>query len=327
MASYLDVTYTNGVIAAKEKYLLKDKISRFCELSAEEAFRALLESGFGGGAETTVSVYDYEKLILREEEKLDAFIREFAPSEAEQAYLLSSRDFHNAKALVKAAHLQTDAERMLASEGLLSVAELRSCVETGNYAPIREKNAELAEACEQATECLREEPSGSKVGEIFEKALYTYLFKLAKRKPVLKKLLQAKIDRTNILTAFRAADLTEATEKYLPFGKLTEKELSKLFNEDMVRVEKEFSKTPYGEFVKLCLRAKEQGLPMTQAEKLRDGYDVAFFAERKYELQKTEPFLYYVYRRKTEHANVRIVFVCLLAGQSEQEIKQRLRAW
>ena len=164
-------------------------------------------------------------------------------------------------------------------------------METGDYASLREKNAELADACEQATALLLEEPSGSKVGEIFEKALYAHLFHLAKRKPVLKKLLQAKIDQTNILTAFRAVDEAEAKEKYLPFGKLTEKELSKLFDEDVLRAEKAFAKTPYGEFVKLCLRAKEQGLPMTQAEKIRDGYDVAFFSERKYDLQKTEPFL------------------------------------
>ena len=55
-----NVIYTNGVIAAKDKFLLKDKILRFCELNAEEAFRMLLESGFGGGAETAGNVYEYE---------------------------------------------------------------------------------------------------------------------------------------------------------------------------------------------------------------------------------------------------------------------------
>ena len=326
MASFLDITYTNGVIAAREKYLLKDKISRFCELSAEEAFRALLESGFGGGAETAFSVYDYEKLILREEEKLEAFIREYAPSETERAYLLSPKDFHNAKALVKAKYLNVDAGQMLTGDGLIPVAELTSYIDANDYTELTKKNAYLADACKSAMESLQETPSGAKVGEIFEKALYSYLFAVSKRKAVLKKLLQAKIDMTNILTAFRSVNEQTAKDKYLPFGTLKDTELARLFD-DGARAEKAFSKTPYAEFVKLCLRAKEQGLPMSQAEKLRDGYDVAFFAERKYDLQKTEPFLYYVYRRKTEQANVRIVFVCLLAGQSEQEIKGRLRAW
>ena len=64
---------------------------------------------------------------------------------------------------------------------------------------------------------------------------------------------------------------------------------------------------------------------MTQAEKIRDGYDLAQFEKRKYELEKSEPFLYYIYRRKIENENIRIVFVCLLAGLSENEIKRRLR--
>ena len=48
-------------------------------------------------------------------------------------------------------------------------------------------------------------------------------------------------------------------------------------------------------------------------------------SKKKYELDKDEPFVYYVYRRRIENANVRIVFACLLAGLNEQAIKARLR--
>ena len=96
-----DLNYTNGVIAVREKYLLKDKILKLCETSAEDALRSLLESGFGKGVEIS-SVYDYEKLVAADEKSIDEFIREYAPSRAETEYLLSPRDFHNAKALVKA---------------------------------------------------------------------------------------------------------------------------------------------------------------------------------------------------------------------------------
>ena len=83
-----DVIYTNGVIAAREKYLLKEKLLRLCEGKAEDAFRILLESGYGSGAEAE-GAYDYEALIGAEERSLDDFIREYAPSEAEAAYLLA----------------------------------------------------------------------------------------------------------------------------------------------------------------------------------------------------------------------------------------------
>lgn len=324
--AYLDVIYTNGVIAAREKNLLKERLHRLCELTAEEAFRTLLESGFGGGAETAASVYEYENLIAAEEARLDEFIREFAPSAAEKAYLLSSRDFHNAKALLKSAYLQTDVSRLLAPEGLLAIDELKACVEAQDFAPIKEKNERLAKACEEALAVLESEPSGSKVGEIFEKALYGYLFSVAKGKSALKKPLEAKADMTNILTALRCGDKELAREKYLPAGKLKAAELDKLFDEDSERAVKAFARTPYAAFVAACFASKQKGVPMTEAEKILGGYDAAYFAERKYELEKNEPFLYYVYRRRLECVNVRIVFVCLLAGLGEHEIKKRLRA-
>ena len=102
-----DLLYTNGVIAAREKYLLKDKILKLCEGSAEEAFRTLAESGFGKGAEVS-SVYDFERLVTADEEAIDAFIREYAPSQGELNYLLSERDFHNAKAIIKAYYLSLE---------------------------------------------------------------------------------------------------------------------------------------------------------------------------------------------------------------------------
>ena len=326
MKKRIDVTYTSGVIAAREKYLLKERIFRLCELSAEEAFRLLLESGFGGGAETATGVYDYEKLIAVEEEKLDSFIREYAPSDAEAAYFLSPRDFHNAKALVKAAHLHEPADRMLGGEGLIPIETLTACVRSGDFSALETLCPTLKAACEEATALLAEEASGAKVGEIFERALYAHLKNVVKRKGVLKKLLAAQADMTNILTALRVNDKENAKGGYLPAGTLKEADLDVLF-EDGAKATEAFAKTPYAEFVRVCLTAKERGLPMTQAEKLRDGYDTAYFSAKKYALEKTEPFLYYVYRRRVESANVRIVFVCLLAGLDEQDVKRRLRAF
>ena len=293
-------------------------------MSAEEAFRALLESGFGGGAETATGMYDYEKLIAAEEEKIDAFIQEYAPSKAEKAYLLAARDFHNAKAILKARYLQTGTDRMLAPEGLLSISVISTAFEEGNFSLLEKENPYLAGACTSSMQILEEDPSGAKIGEVFERALYEYLFSVAKGKAVLKALLLAKADMTNILTAVRSADAESAATRYLPIGTIKPERMNALFEGE--EGYKAFAKTPYERFAKLCLQSKEKGLPATEAERIRDGYDAEYFAERKYELEKTEPFLYYVYRRRLECANVRIVFACLLAGVSEAEIKKRLRA-
>lgn len=322
----LDITYTNGVIAAKEKNLLGDFLLRLCETDAADAFRALCERGYGGGAETTADVYEYEKLIEKEESRIDAFVCEYAPSDAEKIFFLSRKDFHNAKALLKAAYLKTDVEKMLAGEGLVSLSLLKTCVESGDFSALERENPRLKLACEAGRESLQKERvSGAEIGEIFEKAHAEYLWEKCRKNKTLKKLLKEKADMTNLLTAFRCQDKEDAENKYLPMGNLSEQTLGQVFSTDTEQVRRTFSDTAMAEFVGLCLDDREKGLPPVQAEKMRDGYETDYFHARRYELQKNQPFLYYVSRCKTENANVRIVFACKLAGFGETQIKARLR--
>ena len=319
-----DLLYTGGVIAAVEKYLLKDKISKLCEVSAEEALRTLTESGFGKGVEVA-SVYDYEKLVAADEADIDAFIHEYAPSRAEAEYLLSPRDFHNAKALLKAYYLKLDVEKMLAPEGLISVNEIYDCIKQGDYGSLGDVGKALEEAAALFGEEGNAEASGAEIGAIFEKAQYAHFAHIFKKNQRLKILLAAKADMTNILSALRSPDAEVAAKYYVEGGKLSEKQLSALFDEDLDKAENCLNSTPYAEFVKKCFADKKAGLPLTSAERLAESYEGEYFSAKKYELQKNQPFLYYVFRRRTENANVRILMACLLAGMNENEIKRRLR--
>lgn len=319
----MDLSYTEGVIAVREKYLLKDRLLRLCEMTTEDAFRSLLEYGFGGGAETASSVYDYEKLIEREERLLDEFIFEYAPSAKEAIYLLSPRDFHNAKALMKAKLLGESGEKMLASEGLIPVSELSKCISSGEYAGLS-TNPMLKDACEEAERAISSETpiSGSQLGLIFERAMYAHLLKGCKRSPLFKRSIIARLDMTNLLTAFRAPNEEGVAAAFIEGGKLTLQQV--LFATGERAQEGEAAKL-YPDFLRLCVTAREQRAPLTLAERYRDAFDVERLNENRYELKKNEPFLYYVLCRKAENANVRIIFALQLLGATEQEMKKRLR--
>ena len=156
-----DVIYTNGVIAYREKFLLKDKLLKLCEGTAEDAFKSLNESGYGNGAEAA-SLYDYELLTAAEESALDDFIREYAPSRAEKAYLLAPRDFHNAKAILKAEYLGADAEKMLAPDGEIPISDLSVSLRSGDFSSL---GKELGKTAKEAAELLKEEgASGADIG-------------------------------------------------------------------------------------------------------------------------------------------------------------------
>lgn len=322
----IDVLYTDGVIAAREKYLLKNKIAKLCEADAEEVLRALAESGFGKGVEIT-SVYDYEKLIAADEAAIDAFIREYAPARAEKEYLLAPRDFHNLKALIKAKFTGVEADGMLAPQGIIPVQTLENCVRSGDYSAL---SAELKEAAESACALFSNAEdgfvSGAEIGAVFERQQYKYLSRVLKKNLLLKKLLSIRVDMTNIITALRAPDMETAENYYIDGGKIAFKTLAEIFSEDGAAAESCLDGTPYEQFYKKCLADKRESLPLTAAERELESYETRFFASKKYELVKNQPFLYYVFRRRAENADVRILFVCILAGMKDYEIKARLRS-
>lgn len=309
--------YTNGVIAVKESFLLGEKLLRFTEMSAEEVLRALHEGGFGSGA---VGL-EGEDLCRAEEAALDGFIREYAPSKNERIYLLAPRDFHNAKALCKAEKLGEDAKNLLAPEGMISLDALTRAIKEGEYSAFP---AELENAVREVLE--NEELTGAGIGAIFDKALFKYLARNSKFSRILKKLLAGRADRTNILTAMRAGDKDYAEKLYVGGGILKPEALAGLFEANDETAAKALSRTPYGEFYALCLAAKAKGLPFTEAERALESYESQYFYEKRFELEGKQPFLYYVFRRRAEIQNVRIILVCLNAGLGAQDIRKRLRA-
>ena len=320
----MDLTYTNGVIAVREKYLLKDKIFKLCETGAEEALRSLLECGFASGVEVS-SVYDYEKLVSADEAAIDEFIREYAPSKAELEYLLSPRDFHNAKALVKAVYLNLEIEKLIAPDGLVPAEKIYECIKNND---LQSLNRELQEAIKSAVQLFTDEDSqvsGAEVGLIFEKALFAHLSAACSKNFMLKKFIAVKADMTNILTALRSDSPEYAEKCFVRGGKLAHGKLLQLFEDDKKALQA-FKDTPYYEFIKYCFDAKAAGQPLTHAEKIAESYEAEYFTAKKYDLKRSQPFMYYVFRRRMENANVRILFVCLLAGMREADIKRRLRA-
>ena len=290
--------YTNGVIAVKERQLLGEKLLRLASMTAEEALRTLSESGFGAGGG--------DDPVLAEERALDAFIREYAPTQADRAYFLAPRDFHNLKALYKAEKLGSDPAPMLAPEGMWQMAELE--------AMLAQKKPPVPDIAEDAT--------GAEIGAAFDRAMYAYLFRACARRGDLKKLLRARVDMTNILTACRVSDMGALDSFYIPGGALKKEQFEAAFSSDAEARESAFSGTPYREFYAACLGAARP--PYTGAERLLESFEEKSYSERRFGLEGREPFLYYVFRRRAEIRNVRVILVSLRAGVPSSEIEKRL---
>ncbi len=317
----MDPTFTNGVIAVKEKYFLRDKLNRMCEMSAEDAFRLLIESGFGQGA-TADSYHEYEALLEADEKDTDKFIRDFAPSAADAEYLLAPRDFHNAKAIVKAEIMNVPVDRMLAPEGNVPVEQIQQAYASEDFDELPEEMQKaFAEAKEYLAEGNRE---GAEIGIIFDKALYRHLAAKCKRPAVLRKFVAEKADMQNILTCMRSSNMDYARKYLMAGGKLTERKLAKLFESEDEGM-KAMSGTGLESFARMCYDAKAEKKPLSDAEKLLESYETDSLGKNRFDLKAGEPFLYYIFRRRAENENVRIVMASLIAGMPEKWIKDRLR--
>ena len=94
----------------------------------------------------------------------------------------------------------------------------------------------------------------------------------------------------------------------------------------MEKAASQFLGTKFESFVNACFEAKQNALPFTKAERMLADIEIDYLQKKKYELKNSQPFLYYVLRRRAENINLRIIFVCLMAGMGEEQIKSRLRA-
>lgn len=326
-------TFVNGVIAAKEKYFLKDKLLRLCETDAENALRALKESGFGRAAAAADEAdCTAETLIAAEEAETNAFIREYAASDAEKEFFLSELDCHNVKAYFKASYTGADVSKMLAEEGILPLSRISESFLKNDFSLLP---AYLQSALDKAREICKNGVAGkgAEVGAAFEKALFSHLAAICKRNGALKQLLAEKADLTNLVTALRARNFKEAKAQFVSGGTLRAEDYAFCFaqNAEQAKGTARITGGNSGraeerlrEIVSLYERAKTTG-SYAEAEKRLAQTELNFFERKKYELTGSEPFLYYVLRRKAECANVRIAMVCLNAGMKESEIKKRLR--
>lgn len=318
------MVYVNGIIAVKENGLLKDKILSFCEMSAEGAFRALGECGFLKNTEVS-SVFEFEKVLKADEADIDEFTREYAPNNAIKTYFFAPRDFHNAKALLKAKYLNTEVDKMLAPEGLLSIETLKKAVDgevTEGVYP------ELLNAVKSAVGLFENDgasASGAEIGRIFEQELYSCLLSACKRSALLKKLLIKKVDMTNILITMRSNTPEYASNNALLGGKIPLDKLLLLFSENEEKAERALDGTYLEKFWEECYKTRKTGLPFMKTEKSVSALEIDFLSEHKYELRRSQPFMYYIFRRRTENENIRIVLSCLLAGMPADDIKARLR--
>lgn len=315
--------YANArAVTATRSLLGSDRLNRMADCaSAQDALKILSEVNFGDG-KIVESPLDYEELVAAEETKLISFIKEVSPSEKLSKFLLCGNDYHNAEAVMRAKYLKIDFTPMLTTEGFLSAEILKERIFSDDYAGFPQT---LSRALLEADNLfVSGNADGRSVSTVFRRALYEEFFSLAESDKLLKEIYRAKADAANVAVALRSRNTADAKAQYVPGGTLSEEQLEVLCTESSETIKEKFR---YAKTKDLVYAADgfTEGRPLTDFERLADGYALKFLKKEKYNDEGFRPFILYCYYKFAELSNVRIVMSCLNNGVTGTAVRERLR--
>lgn len=315
------IIYITGVCKSSETKLIgEQKLIRMAETkSLEDAFSCLKESSFGGGE--FCEAENFESLISTEEKLLCDFVREYAPNDMIENFCLAPLDFYNAEVAVKCNFLKREPSGYYGTFGLYTAEKIQKILDGEQKDVI----PELVSAINQAKQLLGSGAGGMMVGNIFAIKKFEYLLKITKGS-YLFDIVKRSIDAINISVALRCDDLQTAKQSLIPMGDITDRRVNALISLKKEQIQKEFKDDERLKALALqAVSAKLSGEPFVALEREYLSYGAKRMIDSRFtELEGTNPFMLYYFKRKNEIACVRTILTGKANGLDSDKIKQRL---
>lgn len=303
----------------ESKLLTVQAVQRLVDCTnADDAFKTLIDMGFGGGA--TFDGNDFDKLFDTEEEKLVSFLKEFNVDGALDVFLMQF-DYLNLKAILKA-NAQGVKDVRLSPSGLYDAEDIKSWVSDckDENIPPTMKDAIVK------VQKLALDGSPHAIDSTVDKAMYAHIFATVKKSGKLAKLyFVRKTDYLNLSSLLRCKKLG------LPFA----------FFEDGFIEGGEFNLDFYKNAFENGTDALRESCKHTAYEKIvadvvDDGNIVAFevaqdnallkmWKDENNDLFSVAPVVSYYLTRTTELKLAKLIVAGIKNRVAPQIIKERMR--
>ena len=303
----------------ESKLITSQSVQRLIDCtSASDAFKVLLEMGFGSGL--AVEPGDFDLVFAHEEAGLVELLKEFNVDHALDAFLVEY-DYLNLKSAFKAYATKTAFEPTL--EGLYSVDEMKSLIE--GVEPER-LSKEIKKAVNELLELERAEKLSPRIIDVvIDKAMFEESRALAKKSGDLaKKYFVKKIDYLNISAFLRVKKLSLPLDffetGFIEGGTLAKDIFASAF--DSIEKFKENTKsTEYREIVEnvadsLNIVALEVSIDNDLLKMFRDEYNDMF---------SIAPIVNYYLTRRTEIKLTKLIVAGIKNHVDPAIIRERMR--
>ncbi|MCM1306204.1 MAG: V-type ATPase subunit [Bacteroides sp.] len=311
--------YQNARVKSMETSLFSSQsVGRLLDCtSAEAAFKALADMGFGSGA--SVADGDFDALFCVEETRAAEFLKEFNVDGALDAFL-AEYDFLNLKSAFKSS--VTGKPAVKAPSGKYEFDEVKSWVEQdGKHdVPAHFSNA-VAELKKLAT---TDSVSPHKVDCIADKALYEYVFSTFKKsEKIQRKYFTVKADAANI-NAFLRCKRLGLSKAYFAEGFIEGGELDflpSIYEQSLDALKEKCRRTYYGDWVNKAVDENN----LVAFEVTVDNALLKMWKDEKDDLFGVAPIVAYYLTKVTQIRVAKLAVAGIKNGVDQAKIKERIR--
>ncbi len=240
----------------------------------------------------------------------------------------TKHDYHNVKALLKAAQVHTDAASMLMDLGRVPAEELKEALQTGEVGNLPAILAETAAEAKNVLETTRD-PQLSDM--VLDRGYYRDLLETARRtgSAFLTGYVQVMIDAANLRAVVRTLRMGKTAEflKNVLFdgGSVSTDALLTAVMTGGTGFTELYASSPLQDAAETGGKAVSGG-PLTEFEKLCDDAVEEYLSGAQLIPFGEAPLVAYLAAKETETVNLRILLMGRKAGLSPEVIRSRLRA-
>ncbi len=323
-----DTIYAVARIRSKEMSLLgrQDLEQLLGCRTAQECLRTLRDKGWSGDdgviSSTSGDAGSAEAMLLSEEAKTWALIRELVEDLSPFDVLLIPTEFNNLKAAIKCVVTDTPPRDVFLPGGKIDTELLLRCARESDFSPLPEA---LAAAGAKAHQALLKTGDGQLCDVILDRACLEEIHRAGKesRDPVPREYAELVVATSDIKIAVRACkthkDLAFLKSALAPCDSLDVSALAKAACGSLEDLFEVLRHTPYEEAAQAL---KES---YSAFEKWCDDTVMDLIREQKFNPFTLGPLFAYVLARKSEIASVRIILSGKINELAEEVIRQRVR--
>ena len=319
------LTISARIRAMETRLLTRERMERMLEARTdEEAAKVLAECGYGELSALTHGALD--EMLSAARGALYKELKGAVPQKGLVEVFQMKYDYHNAKTLIKAAAVGTEADRLLMEGGRWTAAQIKDAFQRDS---LRDFTDPFRQAVTQARELLGGGGDPQLADFVLDRAYFEEMRAAAEAtgSAFLQGYVRLLIDATNLRSAVRAARMGKGSDflsqVLLPGGNVEVHTLTDRKGADLATV---FRAGPLSEAAAAgaALTAPGSG-ELTGFERICDDAVMHYLAQARRIPFGEQAVIGYLYARESEFTAIRTILSGRMAGLDADTIRERLR--